>query len=108
MPRGDRTGPDGQGPQTGRARGYCSGFDSPGYMSGSGGWGFGRQGRGFGRRFFGGGTRQGYWSTAANRSEYSSNPGMDQLAERTDRIEQVMTGLQNQIQDLLKKLGSDK
>ncbi|MCF7946089.1 MAG: DUF5320 domain-containing protein, partial [Spirochaetia bacterium] len=27
MPRGDRTGPDGMGPRTGRALGYCSGYD---------------------------------------------------------------------------------
>ena len=25
MPRGDRTGPDGQGPVTGRGAGYCTG-----------------------------------------------------------------------------------
>jgi uncharacterized protein DUF5320 len=27
MPHGDRTGPMGQGPKTGRAMGYCSGSD---------------------------------------------------------------------------------
>jgi len=31
MPRGDRTGPDGMGPMTGRGLGYCNNFDSPGY-----------------------------------------------------------------------------
>jgi len=57
MPGGDRTGPSGLGPGTGRAFGYCYGFDSPGYMIGPGrgmgrGFGFGRgmgRGRGFGR-----------------------------------------------------------
>lgn len=34
MPTGDRTGPMGEGPRTGRARGYCSGFDTPGYEDG--------------------------------------------------------------------------
>ncbi len=34
MPTGDRTGPMGQGPRTGRARGFCSGFDAPGYEDG--------------------------------------------------------------------------
>lgn len=33
MPRGDRTGPQGMGPRTGRGMGYCSGFDTPGYMN---------------------------------------------------------------------------
>jgi len=33
MPRGDRTGPLGMGPRTGRAMGYCSGFDAPGFIN---------------------------------------------------------------------------
>lgn len=54
MPGGDRTGPLGQGPMTGRAAGYCAGYPVPGYMNpvpGRGrGYGFGRrQGRGRGR-----------------------------------------------------------
>ena len=30
MPRGDRTGPMGQGPMTGRNLGFCAGYDTPG------------------------------------------------------------------------------
>ena len=57
MPRGDRRGPAGFGPLTGRAAGYCAGYSVPGHMNpvrgrdffGRGrGAGFG-QGRGFGR-----------------------------------------------------------
>ncbi|ADL11972.1 DUF5320 domain-containing protein [Acetohalobium arabaticum] len=33
MPRGDGTGPRGEGSQTGRNAGYCSGFDQPGYAN---------------------------------------------------------------------------
>ena len=50
MPRGDRTGPMGMGPMTGRGAGFCAGFNVPGFMnavSGRGGMGFGR-GRGRG------------------------------------------------------------
>ncbi len=36
MPAGDRTGPLGQGPGTGRASGFCYGFENPGYMTGPG------------------------------------------------------------------------
>ena len=53
MPRGDKTGPNGEGPMTGRQQGYCSGNDSPGYAVGQGkGFckGF-RKGFGNGRRF---------------------------------------------------------
>jgi len=30
MPNGDKTGPNGQGPMTGRGMGFCSGQDRPG------------------------------------------------------------------------------
>lgn len=53
MPGGDRTGPMGRGPMTGRAAGYCAGYDSAGYMSSAGGRG------GFARRGFGGRGRYG-------------------------------------------------
>jgi hypothetical protein len=33
MPGGDRTGPRGLGPMTGRATGYCAGFAAPGYAN---------------------------------------------------------------------------
>ena len=68
MPNGDRTGPEGKGPKTGRGLGYCAGnkqagrnSDAPrqgqgrGLRNGSGrrlGNGLGRgQRKGFGRRF---------------------------------------------------------
>jgi len=53
MPGGDRTGPLGMGPMTGRDAGFCAGFAMPGFMNswGAYGMGFGR-GRGF-RRMYG-------------------------------------------------------
>ncbi|MFH1929298.1 MAG: DUF5320 domain-containing protein [Chloroflexota bacterium] len=66
MPGGDRTGPMGMGPMTGRAAGYCAGYDAYGYANpvpgrgfglglgggwrGRGGWGGG--GRGWRRGFY--------------------------------------------------------
>jgi hypothetical protein len=52
MPRGDRTGPLGMGERTGRAAGFCAGFDMPGYANQAPGRGFGRGrgGGGSGRR----------------------------------------------------------
>lgn len=48
MPGGDRTGPWGAGPMTGRGAGYCAGYSVPGYLNT--GFGYGRRrGRGFGR-----------------------------------------------------------
>lgn len=59
MPRGDKTGPHGIGPMTGRRMGYCVGNENAGFENKSGiGQGIGRQYRGsyikgMGRRFFG-------------------------------------------------------
>ena len=52
MPGGDRTGPMGMGPMTGRAAGYCAGYPVPGFMNATAGRGFrgGGRGRGRGRR----------------------------------------------------------
>lgn len=60
MPRGDRMGPAGTGPRSGRAVGYCAGFDVPGFANPGprGGRGFGRGRGGFGRGF--GGFRHGF------------------------------------------------
>ena len=70
MPGGDRRGPSGMGPRTGRGLGYCSGSDVPGAARGGGfGFGFGGRGgrggrggagfgRGRGRGFLG---RGGWW-----------------------------------------------
>ncbi len=58
MPGGDRTGPWGAGPMTGRAAGFCAGYDVPGYMNPAFGRGFGGgRGRGYGRGFGMGGGR---------------------------------------------------
>jgi hypothetical protein len=64
MPRGDRTGPEGEGPLTGRGVGYCAGYPTPGHANAMPGyrragrraarWGRGARGRlsrGPGRRW---------------------------------------------------------
>jgi len=63
MPRGDRTGPEGKGSQTGRGMGFCTGHNNPGYMN----IGFGG-GRGFGRGL-GRGFRSGYLNTETQTKE---------------------------------------
>jgi len=64
MPRGDRTGPFSEGPQTGRRMGYCIGNEHPGFFYQHSNWreGQGRRfsgGPGYGRRH-GTGFRHGY------------------------------------------------
>ena len=63
MAGGDRTGPNGMGPLTGRGAGYCAGNQVPGYMQSAPGRGFGS---GFGRGFgFGRGRGWRNWFQAA-------------------------------------------
>ena len=62
MPRGNRSGPMGAGPMTGRGLGYCAGYAAPGYATseygpgrragGQGGGGYGGDGRGFRHRYY--------------------------------------------------------
>ncbi|HQC52303.1 MAG TPA: DUF5320 domain-containing protein [Lentisphaeria bacterium] len=59
MPRGNGTGPLGQGAKTGRGAGFCAGFSAPGFANAGFGCGRGRglgfgRGAGFGRGFGGG------------------------------------------------------
>ena len=56
MPLGDGTGPQGQGPMTGRGAGFCAGYGVPGYANPGprgGGRGRGRGWNGGGRGFWG-------------------------------------------------------
>ena len=53
MPAGDRTGPMGRGPMSGRGLGYCAGYGVPGSMNTVPGWGWG----------FGRGWRHCYYAT---------------------------------------------
>jgi hypothetical protein len=75
MPGGDRTGPNGLGPMTGRQMGYCVGNLPSGNMYGGYGRGFFRGsgfGRGYGRGFgrgFGFGFRNVYPTNISSASE---------------------------------------
>lgn len=73
MPRGDRTGPEGMGPMTGRAAGDCAGYDVPGYANPTGRRGLGRGfGRGFGR-----GLGRGFGRGFGWRNRFAAGPGWD-------------------------------
>lgn len=62
MPGGDGTGPEGLGPGTGRAAGYCSGFSVPGFANPV------PRGGGRGRRWTGAGPGYRYRTWAAGQS----------------------------------------
>lgn len=73
MPGGDRTGPMGMGPMTGRAAGFCAGYAAPGYTTPAayGGGGFGRGG--------GRGRRRMFYATGLTGWQ-RANPGVPPLA----------------------------
>ena len=110
MPGGDRTGPVGRGPMTGRAAGFCAGYSSPGYADPGYGRGFGRgRGRGFGRGYWGRGRGfwwRGYYPEPYNRSVYPQPNKVDEKAYLEDIVkdlEEEIKTLQDRIQELTKE-----
>ncbi len=103
MPAGNRTGPWGFGPRTGRGRGFCSGFQAPGYMYPGPGLGYGGGfglGRGFGR---GMGRGRGFWRPRFGRFwGYSFSP-VDEEAFLVGQAEALQAELR-QIEARLKEL----
>jgi hypothetical protein len=120
MPGGDRTGPWGMGPMTGRAAGYCAGFGAPGYMNPMYGRGFG-YGRGYGRGGRGGGrgwrnmfyatglpgwmragAPYGYWGPAAPYVpfELTRDQEVEALREQSKFLESSLEEVQRRISEL--------
>jgi hypothetical protein len=115
MPGGDRTGPAGYGPRTGRGLGYCAGYSRPGYTRG-GGWGrgggFGRGfGRGYGRGFGRGwGYRDPYYGPYAPAPAYapaqpiSASDNLSMLKQEKEYLESEMKGMQSAIEDISRRI----
>lgn len=107
MPWGDRTGPTGMGPMTGRGAGFCGGFQQPGAMTP----GFGR-GMGFGRgRCFGRGRGPGFgrfWGTMPHHYAYGPGPGpgmspnqeKNMLQEEAKSLRDALSSIEKRIEDL--------
>ena len=71
MPKGDERGPEGRDLMTGRAEGYCAGYDGPGYMNNNVGL---QRGVGYGRGCRRGlGHGRGYGLRLRNRQQINSN-----------------------------------
>jgi hypothetical protein len=106
MPGGDRTGPEGYGPRTGRNLGYCAGYNSPGFTKGvprGRGFGFGRGwGRGFGRGFWGRGRgfwRRGYYPEPYYEPDPYYPPYQQQVSPESSRNEEK-SYLENMVKSL--------
>ena len=109
MPGGDRRGPSGGGPKTGRGLGYCADNDQPGYASDQSTQGLGR---GFRRGGRGRGLGNGRgWRNSPNTG-FGFRRGRGGLAADGQEIEalkaetQELRGALQQILDKLDKLDS--
>lgn len=111
MPGGDRTGPLGHGPMTGRAAGLCAGYPNPRYAP----LGLGRgQGRGFGRGFWGCGRGlrwrryygDSYYPTPFYRGSYpepSKEEEISYLEDTVKELEEELKAAKDRIQELSKE-----
>lgn len=127
MPAGDRTGPWGLGPRTGRGLGYCSGYGAPGYVFPGPGLGFGRGfglgrafGRGLGRGFRMGRGRGFWWSGGAGFWGYpyypviphGYQPAVEEesswLEDQAKSLEQQLAQVQKRLAELEKKKEAKK
>ncbi len=88
MPRGDRTGPAGMGPMTGRGAGFCAGYNVPGFMNSGGGCGYWGRGRGMGRGRGFGWARAGFggpaWGGAVNPYAYDGVPSASNISAQQE------------------------
>jgi len=99
MPRGDKTGPKGNGPKTGRQMGDCAGSNNPGRTTGNFGFGRGRGRRanmntGMGRRF-------------RNRNE-GLFPENETEQDLFDFLKEEILSLKDQLSGLNKRLSNSK
>ena len=109
MPRGDRTGPMGQGPMTGRGAGSCGGFGRPGYADPFVGRGFGMGWRGGGRGWGGGWGRGGRFNAPSTPYPFDYVPPMPAydkesetqfLRAEADRMKEVLTEIEKRLTEL--------
>ena len=108
MPLGDKKGPNGEGPMTGRKQGYCVGNDHPGYESDMPGRGMGR-GAGFARGNglgFGRGQRYGRGFGRSLGRGFGTNPDYNTDSEQNETFNKEIDQLKAQNEALKKQLNS--
>ena len=128
MPRGNRRGPWGEGPMTGRGAGYCAGYEAPGWMNPIGGGGGGR-GLGWGRGpglggGYGMGWRHGWagrwpvnhpWASVGfggptpfyGAPAHSRESEMSSLREQATHVEGVLNEIRSRIAELEKETSKE-
>lgn len=109
MPRGDGTGPLGEGPMTGRAAGYCAGYSVPGFANPAAGLGRGMawgRGGGGGRGMAwrrGGGGRVGPFAVSGPLAG-AAVAGEEVSVAEADALRAQLAGLQAAVEQLAGRL----
>jgi len=94
MPRGDKTGPGGLGPMTGRRMGTCAGNDQAGFSN------FRSFGRGLINGFRGGGRRRNqrfYQNESFNNLENSQSVSKDMIENEIDNLKKRLSYLESEL-----------
>ncbi|QEN06595.1 hypothetical protein EXM22_00795 [Oceanispirochaeta crateris] len=111
MPKGDRRGPNGMGPMTGRGAGFCNGSSTPGFINSgfAGGYGLGRgagRGRGFDRSYgvgfgrgMGRGLGMGYQAYSA-APEYLKDNEKGYLENEVSYLKDQLKTLENRLSEI--------
>lgn len=109
MPRGDRTGPLGEGPMTGRGAGLCAGYAQPGYASTPGrafpgrgmGGGFARgAGRGYRNRYYATGVPLSAYNAPGYLPSLERDEEIDLLKSESQRLKSVLENIDNRLEQL--------
>ena len=107
MPRGNGTGPAGQGPMTGRAAGYCAGYEVPGFANASPVRGFRGRGRGNGggggfgwRNRFNATGMIGGQPEAMGSTGITAQQELAMLVNQVENFENIIDGLRKNIEEL--------
>ena len=101
MPRGNRMGPDGMGPMSGRGLGYCADYNRPGFAND-----FPRCGAGFGRgynRFSGRGlgwNRVNNDYTASIPKAYSKEDELTLLKQQSEDLQNALNSINKRIEEI--------
>jgi hypothetical protein len=107
MPYGDRTGPLGGGPMTGRGAGYCAGYGVPGYANP--GFGLGFRGRGWRRGGFGfrhhyapgfGWQRAGWGAPWPSVAEPTKEEELAALNNQADALKNSLDAIEKRIKEI--------
>lgn len=116
MPFGDRTGPAGLGPRTGRGLGFCSGFPVPGFTNRPG-WGFFGRGGGRGWRnwFYATGLTGWqratlgwpWWGAGTPAAPFSREAELESLKQQAGFLESALENIRKRVAELESKLKSE-